>query len=117
MPTRYLLCAAIFLFTFTSCASTRSRPCFNAGDTKWYPPITGNMECFQKPGKDGLMVNHGNFRQWHSNGKVSLEGTFEDGKKSGLWTQYDDQGEKIVEKWFEHGIERSNPSTRTEQKR
>lgn len=68
------------------------------------------MQCYQKKDANGNILNHGNFRQWYPGGSLALEGAFEEGKKNGLWVQYDEKGNRISEKWFEHGIERSLPN-------
>lgn len=69
------------------------------------------MQCYQKKDNNGNVLNQGNFRQWYPSGKIALEGTFDEGKKNGLWVQYDEKGNRIAEKWFEHGIERSLPDS------
>lgn len=97
---------------FTGCAITRSRPCSTAGDTSWYPPIVGNMQCYQTKTPGGELQNQGQFHQYYPSGKLALEGMFQAGKKDGLWVQYDEKGNRIAERWFENGIERSIPDSR-----
>ena len=101
----------IFSLIFTACALNRTRPCSRAGDTTWYPPIVGNMQCYQSKAPNGELINQGQFRQYYPSGKIALEGTFQSGKKDGLWIQYDEKGDRIAEKWFEAGIERSIPDS------
>lgn len=72
--------------------------------------IRGDRRCQQKE-MGGKLVNHGKFTQFYMNGKPALEGQFEEGRKTGIWIQYDEKtGEKIVEKYFERGVEMSAPA-------
>lgn len=85
--------------------STSYKPCTEAGEIAWVNPIKGNMQCTQKKRPDGTYVNHGKFIHWNENGKVALEGDMKDGKKDGVWIQYDDEGKKILEKTYINGVE------------
>jgi len=67
------------------------------------------MQCYQSKAPNGDLINQGQFRQYYESGKIALEGEFQSGKKNGLWVQYDETGNRIAEKWFEFGIERSIP--------
>lgn len=69
------------------------------------------MQCYQSKAPNGELINQGQFRQYYPSGKIALEGTFQSGKKDGLWIQYDEKGDRIAEKWFEAGIERSIPDS------
>ncbi|MBS1962840.1 MAG: hypothetical protein JST04_11530 [Bdellovibrionales bacterium] len=114
MHRRVLLILSLLLSSalFAGCALTRSRPCSKAGDTTWYPPIVGNMQCYQTKTPGGELQNQGQFRQYYPSGKLALEGTFVAGKKDGLWIQYNESGDRVAERWFENGIERSIPDSR-----
>lgn len=101
----------VFIALVMGCAFTRNRPCSKAGDTSWYPPISGNMQCYQSQAPNGDLMNQGLFRQFNQNGKIALEGEFQSVKKNGLWVQYDEKGNRIAEKWYEFGIERSIPDS------
>lgn len=99
----------ILLLLASSCAI--GHPCKDGGDVYWVGPegkqIKGDMRCFQTKLRDGSFVNQGNFYQWHPNGKIALEGEFKDGRKNSTWTQYDENGQKIMVKVFENGVEKS----------
>ena len=69
------------------------------------------MQCYQAKAPNGDLINQGQFRQYYPNGKLALEGEFQSGKKNGLWVQYDDGGNRVAEKWFENGVERSIPDS------
>lgn len=92
--------------------SSLTKPCTAGGDVKWYnpeSPVKGTMKCDQKKLDDGKYINHGSFKEFNDDGKLVLEGQFEDGKKNGVWTQYNAKGEKIMERYFDHGIEKLAP--------
>lgn len=103
-----LSCTALSFLT-VSCATTH-RPCSQGGDISWDPPLKGDSKCVQKKMTDGRWYNHGRFVLLNGDGKAVLEGDFEEGQKSGIWTQFDDQGKAIREKYFEKGLEKSPPS-------
>jgi hypothetical protein len=106
----FILISALLAMTgLASCAITRSRPCSKSGDTTWYPPISGNMQCYQTKAPNGDMINQGQFHQYYPSGQLALEGKFQSGKKNGLWIQYDEKGNRIAERYFENGVERSQP--------
>lgn len=60
----------------------------------------------------GEYVNHGAFRRYFPNTlkKVVLEGQFKEGKKQGLWTQYDENGKIVTAKWYENDLEQPMPA-------
>lgn len=97
---------------FLGCATT-SNPCALGGDTMWmssrYPDgrIPGDRHCKQKKTADGTYVNHGAYSITFPEGGIALEGRFEEGKKEGFWWEYDSNGQRIAEKYFEKGIEKS----------
>lgn len=69
------------------------------------------MQCYQSKNPTGNFTNQGQFRQYYPSGKLALEGEFDNGKKNGLWIQYDESGSRVLERWFERGIERSIPDS------
>lgn len=91
------------------CASIH-KPCSQAGDVKWNPPLKGDMQCQQREDRGGRMLNHGRFRQYDERGRTLLEGEFRDGRRVGVWTQYNERGEKVAERYFENGVERAMPA-------
>lgn len=93
------------LWVLGACSTTR--PCSEGGDTTWNgESLKGDKVCGQQPNREGLWVNHGRYIQKHNNGKVMIEGQYEDGKKQGIWSRYDETGNKTVEKYFENGVEK-----------
>jgi hypothetical protein len=87
------------------CASRT--PCQDAGPIRWSKKFDGDKICYQKQSSDGKWFNQGEFTWFHKNGKPALRGHYVDGKADGVWSEYDDSGEKIVEKYFENGVEKS----------
>jgi antitoxin component YwqK of YwqJK toxin-antitoxin module len=43
---------------------------------------------------DGSTVNHGAYTEWYDEGEKFMEGSYEDGKRVGLWTFYREDGRK-----------------------
>lgn len=105
MKSPFLILAPVLL---TACSST-FKPCTQGGDVSWYPPLKGEMQCQQRDDVNGRVMNHGNFKQIWPNGKTQLEGAFDEGRKSGVWSQYNDRGEKIAERYYEKGVEKMMP--------
>jgi len=104
------------LVMLNSCALHPTRPCSEAGDVSWRTSLTpdgkilGDKHCVQKQGADGKYRNHGNYRVTHPNGKTALEGRFDEGKKEGFWSEFNEKGEKVAERYFEGGVEKSPPA-------
>lgn len=96
--------AAVLGTGILGCA-TSWKPCSDGGDTKWDPPVKGNMQCHQRKDERGEYVNHGKFYQYDGKGRVAYEGEFRDGKRQGTWVRYDDKGQKVEKKWYHKGIE------------
>ena len=91
--------------SFMSACST-SKPCEQAGDTAWVPPIRGNKRCFQKKLPNGQYVDHGKYVIWSEESKkLLLEGEFKDGRKEGTWIEYDEKGNKVRQRTFVDGAE------------
>ncbi len=109
---RHLISPWVTLIFVTGC-STSTKPCSSSGDTSWNPPIPleikGNRQCHQAKQKDGKYLNHGKYVEWYKNGSIAIEGEFKDGKKDGVWVQYNEKGQKILEKKFRNGVEVSGP--------
>ncbi len=101
-----LVCAAT-LAVASSCAT--HRPCSEAGDTSWPTKFKDtDKQCRQKK-IDGTFMNHGKFTERTAHGKIVLEGQFLEGKKDGVWSEFNEKGEKIAEKYFESGVEKARP--------
>lgn len=45
-------------------------------------------------------VKDGKWTAWHENGTLNFEGTYKMGKKDGVWTWYNDKGEKVSEQLY-----------------
>lgn len=121
----------LFLLCFTlltsatagaGCAVKITRPCSEGGDVSWRSSKTqdgnliGDKHCIQKKLDDGRYVNHGIYKLKHPNGKLALEGRFELGKKEGFWSEFDEKGEKVAERYFEAGVEKTPPAASAERK-
>ena len=63
----------------------------------------GTKQCLQAKDTTGAYVNHGKYLEWHPNGVLALEGEYVGGFKTGKWTEWDDKGRKLSEKWYETG--------------
>jgi putative SOS response-associated peptidase YedK len=100
----------------SACAVTPTRPCSAGGDVSWRSSvakdgnIVGDKHCLQKQGPDGRYRNHGEYKVTFPGGRKALEGRFENGKKEGFWSEYNERGEKIAERYYEAGVEKSPPS-------
>jgi hypothetical protein len=104
----YLLLLLHMIVLGMSCNTTR--PCHEGGDTSWDPPLKGDGFCLQREVSDGVYQNHGNYQVLDTRTqRVLLDGRFVEGKKDGVWTEYNEQGEPIREKYFEKGIEKARP--------
>ncbi|MGK5086490.1 hypothetical protein WDW86_02935 [Bdellovibrionota bacterium FG-2] len=88
-------------------ACSISRPCSEGGDVSWNPSIRGDRRCQKVQDPSGRYVNHGKFVQTYQSGKLALEGEFLDGKRNGTWVQYDEKGDKVMERYFDHGVEKA----------
>ena len=101
-----LILTAVFL---TNACST-SYPCTDGGDISWNPPIVGDRRCGQRTLSDGRTVNQGRFIQFYgTSGDLALDGSFEDGKKSGIWSYFAPDHHLIAVKFFDRGVEKTPP--------
>lgn len=50
-------------------------------------------------------IRHGLFRSYYSNGKLSSEGFYEDGRAQGVWKDFHENGRLAAEGQFESGKE------------
>ena len=81
------------------------RPCTEGGEASREKAIRGTKQCQQVRTTTGQFVNHGEYREWYPNGKLAIEGEYKAGRKHGRWYEYDDQGKKLSDTWYEDGIE------------
>jgi len=88
--------------------SSGYKPCSKAGDTSWLHPLKGDRTCHQRELSDGAIVNHGKYVV--RNGRQTLlEGEFFEGKKNGVWTEFNEKGEPVAERYYENGVEKARP--------
>ncbi len=99
----------LFLPLLLASCAIGSKPCTDAGDLSWPEKFKGDKKCFQKKDTSGKYLNEGEYQHFASNGKLMLRGFFKAGKKNGMWIQYNDKGEAVVEKYYENGVEKSLP--------
>ncbi|MEN9722300.1 MAG: hypothetical protein RJB38_286 [Pseudomonadota bacterium] len=48
--------------------------------------------------------------------RVVLEGRFEEGKKEGIWREFDEKGQVVAERYFENGVEKSQVGSSSREK-
>lgn len=116
---RHLLLGLLAGLAFTSCA-TGYKPCSAGGDintnftgTPIDPKEIGNSYCLQKKGPGKTFLNHGRYQLYSKTGVLLGEGEFQEGLKEGTWIQYDMKGEKVAERIFLKGVDKT-PAPRTE---
>ena len=107
----YKATLAALCFASAAGCTTTTKPCSEGGDVKWVStvPVRGIKRCLQRKFEDGKFANHGQYEEVSDSGKILLEGQFFEGKKDGTWTQYDEKGNKILERYFDRGIEKMAP--------
>jgi len=88
-----------------SCAFSKHRPCTDGGDPARVPATGGTKQCETMDDATGRAVNHGHYREWFTNGRLAIEGDYRMGKKHGKWTEWDESGKRLYEKFYEDGIE------------
>lgn len=89
----------------TSCKTIVQKPCQAGGQPAREIIFKGTHQCEQKKDQYGKYVNHGRYVEWYPDGSVALEGEYREGLKDGKWTEYDQAGKRISEKWFDKGKE------------
>ena len=101
----FVLCLIV-----ASCSSSPKRPCSEGGQAAHDPgtgpiPFQGTKKCFQKPDESGVWVNDGKYFEWYPSEKIAVTGEYKMGKKSGRWAEYDENGKKVSDRYFENGKE------------
>lgn len=99
-------CISVFALSCALACGT-TKPCSETGDVSWDPPFKGDQVCYQKKQADGTFKNHGKYVRKHEDGKVAVEGQFVDGQRHGIWIEYDKKGSKVKERFFEHGVDKT----------
>lgn len=49
---------------------------------------------------EALQVAHGTFEFYHAGGQLESTGTFEEGRKAGLWRRYDKNGQELAHRIY-----------------
>lgn len=109
----YVVPSLTFMACLTlSCSTSRSRPCELGGQ----PPrensqalFEGTKKCYQIQDANGKWVNDGKYLEWHANETLAIEGIYEKGVKTGRWIEYDENGNRISDKFYDAGKEIPKP--------
>jgi hypothetical protein len=101
----------MIFFIFPSCVTVRYKPCTNGGQPARdsTAPFRGTKRCYQTVDEAGYLVNHGKYLEWHANEKIAVTGEYKLGKKTGRWMEYDEKGNKVLDKYYEDGKEVVKP--------
>ena len=89
------------------CATIKaSRPCSEGGQAAWddLRVTVGTKKCDQYRDPKGKYLNHGKYLEYSPRGYLLLEGEYSAGKKAGKWIEWDEEGKKVSEKWYENGV-------------
>lgn len=70
--------------------------------TDYYPDGTKRREVETRDG-----FKHGDYREYHPNGRIKVRGRYRNDKPDGTWRYYDTDGREIGKKRFENGIEQT----------
>ncbi len=98
---------ALFVISLGLSACAISHPCSEGGDTSWNPNIRGDKRCQKVQDPSGRYLNQGKYVQTYPGGKIAVEGEFLEGKRNGTWVQYNEKGERVMERYFDHGVEKA----------
>lgn len=93
-------------FLVGGCSGRSVRPCSDGGDP-YHAVAYGRKTCEQTKNKFGKYVNNGKYYEWYPNEHIAVIGEYKNGKKHGRWMEFDEDGKKMDEKYFEYGIEKS----------
>ncbi len=99
------------MVALTGCATGHQRPCTEGGQAPRdsLVPFKGTKRCFQVKDSSGNDVNEGKYLEWYPNEKIAIIGEYHLGKKIGRWLEYDPQGNKVSDKFYEDGKEIARP--------
>ncbi len=102
---------ALLLVLLTSCSFAHKKPCTSGGQpAREDGEFVGKKRCDQVIDSfSGKPTNQGKYFEWFDNDKLALEGEYKNGKKSGRWIIYDEDGKKISDLYFENGKEVPRP--------
>jgi hypothetical protein len=102
------LCLCAMGWMLSGCATIKaSRPCTEGGQPAWDDKrvTVGTKKCEQYRAPKGNYLNHGKYLEYSTRGSLLLEGEYSAGKKTGKWVEWDEEGKKVSEKWYENGVE------------
>ena len=89
-----------------ACSTAAHHPCQEGGEPARAGKWPGNRKCEQTYVQAvGKHLNDGKYIDWYPSGKRALVGEYKMGKKHGAWTEYDEAGKKLWEKWYIDGQE------------
>ncbi len=98
--------ASLLACAVMACSTVAHHPCQEGGEPARAGKWPGNRKCEQTYSKvAGKHLNDGKYVDWYVNGKRALVGEYKMGKKHGGWTEYDEEGKKLWEKWYVEGKE------------
>ena len=97
------IASTLFVGFLIGCAQPAARPCSEGGEPALEKSTRGSKQCEQLKDASGQWHNHGIYREWYLNGRLAIEGEYKQGKKQGKWTQWDDKGKLLFEKFYEDG--------------
>jgi|GEM_PF-6509054 len=95
----------IFAILITSCTSSadagKQVSCPTGAELAGTVGVEQWCQVFQET--EPPYYNHGWYKKWHPNGKLAVQGTFNQGLRSGEWLFWNDMGEKISTELWESG--------------
>jgi hypothetical protein len=103
----FAIALASAAFAVASCSTVAKHPCTQGGQSARDDGKVGkgNKQCEQVKTHDGKFINHGKYIEWFPSGKRQLQGEYKAGVKVGKWSEWDEQGRLLNEKWYENGVE------------
>lgn len=112
MHSPFYLSFVLVLSFLAGCSGKILKPCTEGGQPPHAAadiPFRGTKRCLQVQDKEGITVNHGKYYEWHLNDRLATEGEYKMGKKTGRWIEYNEQGTKVTDLYFENGKEIPRP--------
>jgi hypothetical protein len=107
-----LRCFLLVLISLSGCVTANRHPCSEGSQPareRWGAPFKGIKKCYQAKDRLGKYVNNGKYYEWYQSDKIALVGEYKMGKKTGRWIEYDENGNKVTELFYEEGKEVPEP--------
>ncbi len=104
--------AGVIFLVLSACSFSRVKPCTSGGQParEGESPSIGVKSCHQViDSVTGKALNEGKYYEWYENDALALEGEYRGGKKTGRWIEYDENGQRISDRYFLEGKEVSRP--------